>query len=106
MLTCPHCSATVELRELPYLSVFRNYRICPECEGAFTVDVNTKRRQAVFLILAIVSLVLTGLLYFNGNAWLPPALVSYAAMAGLLYWANKKVRLVPYDNGSGPSGDG
>ena len=76
--------------------MFKNYRICPGCEGRFTVDKATKGRQAAFILVALVSLVLTILMHFRGNDWMIPALLSYVILTGLIYWGNKKVYLVPY----------
>lgn len=106
MPTCPHCNEAIVVRELPHPSVIKNFRICPACGGTFTVDSDTKRRQAMFLVLAVVSLILTCLLYYKGNAWLAPSLVSYVVLAGVLYWANKQVRFVPYDEESDSHHDG
>jgi hypothetical protein len=97
MPACPHCRREIRIAELPHPSWLENYRICPNCGGYFTVDNKTKRRQAVALGLAAISLVLTLLLYFQGIGWLFPALVSYLALAVLIYWGNKEVRFVPYE---------
>ena len=75
--------------------MFRSERQCPDCAKFFEVDPDTKRRQAYFIVLALVSLVFTGLLYFGDATWLIPAVASYVLLAGLIYRANKRVRLVP-----------
>ena len=97
MQRCPHCNIDICIRELKYQGFFKGFRICPNCKGCFTVDPKTQYRQAVFIIIAIISLVLTILLYFKGSKWLIPALVSYVILAILIYWGNKKVFFVPYD---------
>ena len=96
MTTCPHCSIEIRLRELRHQGLLKNFRICPNCGGSFTVDTNTKYRQAIFLFIALVSLAFTTLLYFKGSPWLTPALVSYVILGLLIYWGNKKLYLVPY----------
>lgn len=96
MLACPYCKTPVDLKQLSYPAVWRNYRICPHCEGRFTVDPDTRIRQALFIVVALIALVLTMALYYGGRQWLIPALASYVAMAGLLAWGNRKVYLVPY----------
>lgn len=96
MHACPYCQQQFNVRELPYQSWWRNYRLCPHCEGKITVDKDTKIRQALFLIVACMSLVFTGMLYFEGNTWLLPAFVSYLVMGLALYWGTKHVRFVPY----------
>jgi hypothetical protein len=68
--------------------------VCPNCAGKFTVDARTKRRQAVCLVIALVSLAFTMLLYFQGSQWLIPALASYVVLGALVYWGNKRVLLV------------
>ena len=96
MTTCPHCKHEICIRELRHPGLFENYRICPYCGGRFTVDRKTKRKQAIFIVIALISLGFTLLLYFQGETWLPPALVSYVVLGLLVYRANKKVFFVPY----------
>ena len=92
---CPHCEVPVDITQLRHQGMFKSYRECPNCQKHFEVDPNTKRRQAFFIVLALISLVLTLLLYFRGVIWLVPACVSYVLLAVLIYWANKKVFYVP-----------
>lgn len=102
MLTCPHCRTTVELTKLKHPSLFANYRRCPACAEAFTVDSKTKLRQGFAILIALVALVFTVLMYFEGSAWLFHSLVSYAMLAGLIWWGNKRVALVPYHGNISP----
>jgi len=97
-LACPHCHDEIDLRKLPHQGMFKSFRICPGCGGRFTVDPRTKRRQAAFIVVALVALVFTLLLYYRGTQWLPPALAIYAVFAALLYWANKQVYFVPVED--------
>jgi uncharacterized protein (UPF0212 family) len=83
------------MRELSHHGVLQSYRTCPKCGEKFTVDSDTKIRQALFILAALVSLAFTMLLYFAGSSWLTPAIASYVAIALLLYWGNSRVRLVP-----------
>lgn len=71
-----------------------SYRICPACNQAFEVDPKTKRRQAVFIVLALVSLVLTVLMYVDDTKWLPYALLSYVLLGAVIYYGNKRVFFV------------
>ena len=96
MLTCPHCNEPVELRQLQHQDLFSSHRICPACDGAFDVDSDTKRRQGIFIIVAVVSFVLTLLMFSNFLPWAPFAVVSYAILGVGIHRANKKVRLVKY----------
>ena len=98
MTTCPHCSLEIRLRELPHQGFFKSFRICPDCGGSFTVDTDTKYRQAVCLFIAIISLVVTMLLYFRGTEWLIPAVLSYVILGLIIYWGNKRMYLIPYQN--------
>jgi hypothetical protein len=98
MQTCPHCRIEIRVRDLRHQGLFKDFRICPDCEGRFTVDRDTKFRQAAFLVIAVISLVFTLLLYDRGSQWLPPAIVSYVALGLLIYWGNKKVFFIPYPN--------
>lgn len=101
MLTCPHCHDEVQLRLLPHPKVWKNYRECPHCGRYFTVDAMTRRRQAVFIGLAAVALVLTILVEIRGLAWAAPAAVSYALLGLSIYLGNKRVLLVPYRDKQG-----
>jgi len=96
MTTCPHCSIEIRLRELRHQGLLKSFRICPNCGGSFTVDSDTKYRQAIFIFIALISLAFTILLYFLGSEWLIPALISYVILGLLIYWGNKQVYLVPY----------
>lgn len=97
MQTCPHCHKEVNLAELRYQGMWVNYRQCPYCNRYFAVDKKTKKRQAIFIVLTLVSLALTMLLYYNGLKWLLPAIISYIIIGIGIYWANKRVFLIPYD---------
>jgi uncharacterized protein (DUF983 family) len=105
MPTCPHCSVEICIRKLPYQGFFESYRICPNCGGSFTVDKDTKYRQAALIVILLISLAFTVLLYYRDSKWLIPALVSYVVTGLLLYWGNKKLFLVPYQNGQNTSND-
>ncbi len=96
MLTCPHCSHEIRITELPYQGFFKSFRICPNCEGCFTADTDTKYRQAICIFIAIISLAITMLLYFRGTEWLAPAIVSYVILGLLIYRGNKRIFFVPY----------
>jgi len=105
MLTCPHCKHEIRVNELPHQGLFKSFRICPECGGSFTTDSDTKYGQAIFIFIAIISLVLTIMLYFDSTGWLLPAIVSYAILGLLVYWGNKRIYFVPYNNGQNSSND-
>ena len=105
VLSCPYCNIDIVLRELPHQGLLANFRVCPECGGAFTVDPDTKIRQGLFIAVALLSLVFTVFLYLNSDGWLVPALCSYLALGLLIYWGNKKVYLVPRAPGKVSSND-
>ncbi len=97
MLSCPHCETEIRLRELSHPGLFKDYRICPKCSGKFTPDRKTKSRQMICIIIAIVSLVFTVLLYYEGTKWLILCVISYFVLGLLVYWGNKRIYLVPYN---------
>ena len=97
MQTCPHCRTEINIRDLRHEGLFKSYRICPTCEGSFTVDTDTKYRQAIFIFVALISLIFTIFLYFGGTEWLVASLVSYVVLGILIYWGNCKVFFVPYE---------
>jgi len=106
MKICPYCGIEICIRRLPHPGFFKNYRICPNCQEKFTVDIDTKYRQAFCLCIVLVSLVFTLLLYMKNFEWLLPALVSYAVFGLVLYWGNKKLFYVPYKkDGSKPQSE-
>jgi len=51
----------------------------------------------MFLPVALVSLVFTGLLYFKGSPWLFPSILSYVLMGGLMYRWNREVKWIAAD---------
>ena len=105
MHTCPHCNIEIRVNELPHQGLFKRFRICPDCERSFTVDTDTKYRQAICLIVAVISLVFTVFLYFLGSEWLIPAIVSYAVLGLLIYWGNRQLFFVPYEKGKDSTKD-
>lgn len=96
MHACPFCKKLFNVAELPHQSLWKNYRLCPHCDGKITVDKDTTIRQMLFLLLACISLGFTAMLYYVGNEWLLPAIGSYVVMGIGLYWGTKHVRFVPY----------
>jgi uncharacterized protein (DUF983 family) len=96
MHICPHCSFEIHLKELPYQGFAKSHRRCSECGGYFTADAKTKRRQALFLFILIISTALTILLYLNGTKWLIPATISYVICGTIFYIGNKRIFFVPY----------
>jgi hypothetical protein len=95
----------IRVREIRHQGLFKNFRICPNCLGSFTVDTKTKYRQAAFIVIAIISLAFTLLLYYRDSKWLIPALVSYVVLGLLIYWGNKKVFFVPYQKDQNSTDD-
>jgi hypothetical protein len=95
-LKCPGCDVEVSGKALALQPQFRRYRICPHCETRFTVDHATKRRQAVAIVLALVSLYLTVRLIMDGVDWLILACLSYGVLAAYIYFANPRIVAVPY----------
>lgn len=97
MKSCPHCETQIDIRKLRYQGLFKSYRVCPHCKAGFSVDTDTKRRQTICMVVALISLVFTLLLYCESSDWLIPSLLSYAALVGLVYWGNRKLYFVPYE---------
>ena len=97
MLACPFCRIEIRMNELDHPGLFKNYRVCPNCGGTFTPDIRTKYRQAVFIVIAFISLILMLLLYFEGTDWLTPAVISYLILGFSIYHGNKLIYLVPYE---------
>jgi hypothetical protein len=105
MLTCPHCHSEIHLRELPYQGFFESFRECPNCGGNFIADPDTKRRQAILLVLLFLLLAMSLLLYFRGTTWLIPTIVIFAILGFIFYRGNKLMFLVPYQKGQTTTDD-
>jgi hypothetical protein len=105
MKNCPHCNIEIRVRELPHQGLFKSFRICPSCGESFTVDADTKFRQAALIIIAVISLAFTILLYFRGSEWMISALVSYVVLGILVYWGNRQLFFVPYEEGKKSTND-
>jgi hypothetical protein len=101
MPTCPHCSIETTGHTSRNTFNLEPWTNCPGCGGAFTVDPATRRRQIIAIFIALVALGITLGLYVDGTDWLPAALLSYAALAGWIYFGNQKVRFIPYDEAVG-----
>lgn len=97
MLTCPHCREGVRTADLHRQRIFAGYRTCPHCGKRFRVDAKTKRRQVAALVVALISLGFTLLWYYRSPVWVSPAILSYLALAWIIYRGNKRVVLVPYE---------
>jgi hypothetical protein len=93
------------MKELPHQGMFASFRICPGCGKLFAPDSDTKIRQGLFIVVALVSLAFTLFLYFDSANWLVPAMSSYLALGFLVFWGNKKMNLVPYSKKMGSEKD-
>ncbi len=96
MFECPHCKQVIEGKDLRDQFSFKRYRTCPSCTQQFTVDVSTKYRQAIGILIALISLALTLSLIYQGTDWLIPTIISYIILGLFIYWGNKRVIFVPY----------
>ena len=84
------------MQELDHPGILKDYRVCPGCNGRFTPDTRTKYRQALAILLALISLGLTLMLFIDGAGWLGAALGSYLVLGLWIYWGNRHIFLVPY----------
>ena len=97
MPECPHCKQVIKGKDLQDQISFKRYRTCPSCAQPFTVDVSTKFRQVIGILIALISLAFTLGLFYLGTDWLIPTIISYIILGLLIYWGNKRVIFVPYD---------
>jgi len=97
MPECPHCKQVIEGKDLQDQVSIKRYRTCPSCTQPFTVDVSTKYRQVIGILIALISLALTFGLFYLGTDWLIPAIIRYIILGLLIYWGNKHVIFIPYD---------
>ena len=91
MKKCPHCCAEIMLKELPHQGFFDSYRICPKCDGFFTADTDTKYRQALLIVIMLISLVFTIFLYFGDGSSSGLQNPSHSYSAGGTYTVNLTV---------------
>jgi hypothetical protein len=96
MKNCPYCQVEINIKDIPHNGLMKDFRICPDCGGKFTVDKDTKYRQLFCLIFALIALLFTMLLYFGNNEFLIPAFISYIAIGVIVFRGNKKLYFVPY----------
>jgi len=96
MLSCPHCNASINFREIGYEGLFATHRICPNCNQYFDLDARTKGRQVVILVILVLCLVLTILTYVYGGYWTSLAVASYLLFGGVLVYGSKKMYLVKF----------
>ena len=103
---CPHCQHEIVLRQLPHEGLWRSDRRCPDCGKRFTVDPATKRRQAAFIVVALITLVLTVASSLGHTALWIPALIGNLALVALIIWGNHQLHLVPVESkGQAPKGE-
>jgi len=105
MSDCPHCKNEIDGKYLREQFSLKPYKSCPSCRGLFTVDSSTKQRQALGVIIALISLLLTLGLFSMGEKLFIPAAISYIVLGFYIYWANKLVKFVPYDKDENASKD-
>ncbi len=98
MHKCPHCKDEIDGKYLSEHFSLKPYKTCPSCGSLFTVDRSTKLRQAIAIIIAIISLTLTLGLFTMGVELFIPAVISYIVLGFYVYWANRLVLFVPYEN--------
>lgn len=98
MPECSRCKQVIEGKDLQDQVSFKRCRSCPSCAHPFTVDVSTKYRRVIGLLIAIISLALIFGLFYGGTDWLIPTIISYIILALFIYRSNMRVVFVPYDN--------
>ncbi len=96
MPRCPYCQVEISGRDLGRQAQFKPYRVCDRCGGQFTLDRATRRRQMIAIGVGLVSLLLTMAMYYLGNDWLLPAIISYVVLGAIIFWGNRLLYLVPY----------
>jgi hypothetical protein len=96
MLTCPACNTEIDPREIVDRFSLKPYVTCPHCQIPITVDSATKRRQALAIVVAVVSLILTVGWCFMNKAWFVASIASYVVLVGWIAWSNPRVHYVIY----------
>ncbi len=96
MPNCPYCDFLITGKNVTNTLSFKPYSNCPKCDGRFTVDSATKRRQIIALFITLISLIFTIGWCFLNQEWLLPSVMSYIVLIGFIIWANRKVRYIPF----------
>jgi hypothetical protein len=102
MPNCPNCGKNIHNRKIQNRISLKPYQACPFCGRPFTVDLATKRRQGIAIGIALTSLALTIGLFGNPKTWVIPAVSSYIVLGIFIYWGNKRVEFVRYENRQNP----
>ncbi len=96
MPNCPFCDFIISGKDVKNTISFKSYSSCPNCDGHYTIDRATKRRQIIAILIALISLTFTIGWCFLNQEWLIPSIVSYIVLIGFIIWANRKVRYIAY----------
>ena len=72
------------------------YRVCPDCNGKYTADSKSRKRQIPIAVLALISLGLTCAVGLKGSGWLVPAVASHVVLWVYVGYAVSKIIYVPY----------
>ena len=96
MPNCPFCNFLISGKDVTNTISFKPYSSCPNCDGHYTVDRATKRRQIIAILIVLISLTFTIGWCFLNQEWLIPSIVSYIVLIGFIIWANRKVRYIAY----------
>jgi hypothetical protein len=96
MLCCRVCGSDMRSRSLlPHYSL-KPYRVCPDCNGKYTEDSKTKKRQIPIRILALTAMGLTFAASAKGLVWLLPAVVSHIVLWACVGYVLSKLVYVQY----------
>lgn len=95
-MTCPICQSDMRSRNLLSHYSLKPYRVCPDCQGRYTADARTKKRNRVIAVLGLLTIALSiaGLNY--GFPW---GVASFLAGTVLLVYVGyglSKLKYVEY----------
>lgn len=101
-LNCPACGSDMRDRGMLAHYSLKPYRVCPACQGKYTVDTATKRRQLLIGLLAMITIVLATVSFDRGFPWSLATFLCGIGLLGYVGFVLSKMTYVGYSDSTGP----
>ena len=90
---CPVCGSDMRINRLLPKIDLRSYKVCPDCQSKYTVDADTKRREWVLLVFAVITFASAAAGFIVGFPW---GFVSLFSGTGLLLYVGYAISKMSY----------
>lgn len=97
-INCPVCGSDMRGRSLLSYYSLKPYRVCPDCNGKYTTDSNTKKRQIPIIVLTLIALGCAIAISVKGFIWLLPTIISNIILWVYVGYVVSKVSYVKYQD--------